>query len=651
MKLEKSEYVLKRPSVPPEKPFQNGPIRSASTPNRKRLRARSKTRKTKRKRVSSQAVRSGTSNFERHVVLSPPLASLVGQRTMARSMLTKAIWDYAKQSNLVHNRKIACDSRLENIFGVEWIEFETLQGLLNRCIEGNASPTHHLRSDMNEVGSTVSSKSTSDDDKPLISTTVQLLKSDDDDDKPLLADANSWRSALSHEIASRPASHPAFARRPCFDKKRSEATERSIAITAQPMRNFPTKNVTSYTHAVRPATLLLPRAPARIMRPPPGQPLLRRHSTEFVVPRESESRASEPLTGSFFAQGPRSSKPMLSKHQLQQNLPRETPALALAKRKTMAVLRNDPSRLFVCPKSSHQNKSPRPVPRPLRSEQPIPRLEYQTSKSEHPPLRSEHPTPSERRRHDDPMHKERKVIIDSSDSGPLTTDSRTTAVRTQLNNCPSHQVLPHLKNQVSQPSVDHCPPDTKVSLPDLGHSPPRFNVQCGAAESPIHRLPSSLSLPDQISLQLKFSNICRDSASLDLDGLVTTSLMENIKTCIQSLNVIIRKRQHYSSSWEFVRRHQLAPSAFEFSIEIPTSLQPHKISTQVGFNSLNAEYRYQFSVYLCNEEHTTSAVSMKPDCLVSSILSNLKIENWEESNVDPGVLVGQHTLMTRDGKG
>jgi upstream activation factor subunit UAF30 len=67
--------------------------------------------------------------------LSAELAEIVGTEPLARTEITKRIWDYIKKHNLqnpANKREIIADERLQRIFGTKSVTMFEMTKLINK---------------------------------------------------------------------------------------------------------------------------------------------------------------------------------------------------------------------------------------------------------------------------------------------------------------------------------------------------------------------------------------------------------------------------------------------------------------------------------------------------------------------------------------
>lgn len=130
---------------------------------RKRSTKTKKRKPGKRKRVQSTSAKPSVKNNGLNTLfyLSPEMASFLGMPTRARKDLTKDIWSYVDRHNLKQSSTILCDAPLRSLFGVDKIDFLTLQSHLSKhllfpvskasqltetCAQFTSTPTHELHS-------------------------------------------------------------------------------------------------------------------------------------------------------------------------------------------------------------------------------------------------------------------------------------------------------------------------------------------------------------------------------------------------------------------------------------------------------------------------------------------------------------------------
>jgi upstream activation factor subunit UAF30 len=66
---------------------------------------------------------------------SQELAEIVGPAPLARTEITKRIWDYIKQNNLqnpANKREIIADEKLERVFGVRSVNMFEMTKIINK---------------------------------------------------------------------------------------------------------------------------------------------------------------------------------------------------------------------------------------------------------------------------------------------------------------------------------------------------------------------------------------------------------------------------------------------------------------------------------------------------------------------------------------
>lgn len=66
---------------------------------------------------------------------SAELAEIVGTEPLARTEITKRIWDYLKKHNLqnpANKREILADDKLEHVFGVKSVSMFEMTKLINK---------------------------------------------------------------------------------------------------------------------------------------------------------------------------------------------------------------------------------------------------------------------------------------------------------------------------------------------------------------------------------------------------------------------------------------------------------------------------------------------------------------------------------------
>lgn len=70
---------------------------------------------------------------------SAELAEIVGTEPLARSEITKRIWDYIKSHDLqnpTNKREILADEKLERVFGVKSVSMFEMTKLINKHLSG-----------------------------------------------------------------------------------------------------------------------------------------------------------------------------------------------------------------------------------------------------------------------------------------------------------------------------------------------------------------------------------------------------------------------------------------------------------------------------------------------------------------------------------
>jgi chromatin remodeling complex protein RSC6 len=95
--------------------------KTANKPAAKKIAAKTPVRKqAKTPKKESSRKRQPNAAFMKPVQPSPPLASIIGDKPMPRTEVTKKIWDYIKSQGLqdtANKRMINADEKLREVFG------------------------------------------------------------------------------------------------------------------------------------------------------------------------------------------------------------------------------------------------------------------------------------------------------------------------------------------------------------------------------------------------------------------------------------------------------------------------------------------------------------------------------------------------------
>ena len=83
---------------------------------------------------------SKTTAFMKELTPSPALAAIVGTQPLARTEVTKRLWDYIKARNLqnpANKRNVLCDAQLKAVMGKDEVTMFEMTGLVGKHL----SPT------------------------------------------------------------------------------------------------------------------------------------------------------------------------------------------------------------------------------------------------------------------------------------------------------------------------------------------------------------------------------------------------------------------------------------------------------------------------------------------------------------------------------
>ncbi|MDQ2735765.1 MAG: SWIB/MDM2 domain-containing protein [Pseudomonadota bacterium] len=77
--------------------------------------------------------------FNKELQPSPELAPIVGNEPLARTEVTKRLWDYIKSHNLqnpANKRNILCDEKLKAVMGKDEVTMFEMTGLVGKHLAG-----------------------------------------------------------------------------------------------------------------------------------------------------------------------------------------------------------------------------------------------------------------------------------------------------------------------------------------------------------------------------------------------------------------------------------------------------------------------------------------------------------------------------------
>ncbi len=90
--------------------------------------------KTSSTKTTAKAVDSKT-GFNKALQPSPELSLIVGKEPLARTEVTKRLWDYIKAHNLqnpANKRNILCDAKLKAVLGKDEVTMFEMTGLVGK---------------------------------------------------------------------------------------------------------------------------------------------------------------------------------------------------------------------------------------------------------------------------------------------------------------------------------------------------------------------------------------------------------------------------------------------------------------------------------------------------------------------------------------